>query len=80
MTDNYRHTAINDLPDKTDFVLEITNKKTNWFFRFGGLIVMALAIAVLVFVYSLVSRAGRSAVKKDLNSSTYFICRMPTST
>jgi hypothetical protein len=78
--DNHGHTAIDELPDRADFVLEITNKRPNWFLRFGGLIVMALALAVLVFVYSLVSKAGRSATKKAFNSSTYFTCRIPTST
>jgi hypothetical protein len=58
-----QHSAIEQLPDRADFVLEITNKKPGWFFRYGSLAVMAVIVVVLVFVYRLIYRANHDMDK-----------------
>ena len=49
--EKYQHTSINELPEKTDFVLEITNKKPHWFLRYGSMIVLLLIASGIVFLY-----------------------------
>ncbi|MGB8192719.1 MAG: hypothetical protein WCF67_12405 [Chitinophagaceae bacterium] len=49
--EKYRHTAINELPEKADFVLEVTNKKPHWFLRYGSVIVLLLIASAIAFLY-----------------------------
>lgn len=58
MDDNIKKKAIDKLPVRQDFVLEIINKKPSFLIRYGGFFTICLVLIIVLFVYIIFKEYG----------------------